>query len=55
MAAMFSQEVESIKSFGAEMLGECLLAAASVLTAFFFCLWLHWMIPVVMLGLIPIC
>jgi len=55
MAAMFSQDVESIKDFGAEMLGEVLLAVTGVLVAFIFCLWLHWMVPVVMLGLIPVC
>jgi len=55
MASVFSNDIESIKAFGAEMLGECLFAGMAVLFAFCFSLWLNWVFPVVLLGIIPIC
>jgi len=55
MASVFSNDIESIKAFGAEMVGECVYAGMAVLMAFCFTLYLSYIFPLVTLGVVPIC
>jgi len=53
MVVVFSADIEVIKDFGSNMLGECVLAIFAILMAFSFSLYLNWVMPISMLIVFP--